>query len=83
MTRVLFVMYGARPNNRSGRIDGASIVNGGVGCSGTDQSILFVAEGLAALGHEVCIASKMAPRGQVVNGVFYYGLHMHRCSKKL
>lgn len=74
-------MYGARLNNRSGRIDGASIVNGGVGCSGTDQSIIFVAEGLAALGHEVYIASKMAPRGQVVNGVFYYGLHMHRCSK--
>jgi glycosyltransferase involved in cell wall biosynthesis len=52
-------------------IDGNSIRNGGVGVSGSHQSLILILEGLAALGHECVLAVTNGNVGKKIKGVFY------------
>lgn len=82
--RIAFILIGN--SRRSGYLDGETLRAGGTGGSGTDTSVVLVAEQLAAAGHEVVVTSdKLEPgleeayardgrhfnSGRIVNGVQY------------
>ena len=74
MARILFVItYNDR---RNGIMDSESIRTGGVGVSGTDQSIIIAAEQLALHGHTCCIAGIFTKPGTVTRGVTFTDLSL-------
>ena len=52
--RIAFILPGTEGREKS--LNGDSIRNGGASCSGTDQSVIFVAEYLTKEGHDVVIS---------------------------
>lgn len=79
MARILFVItYNDR---RNGIMDGESIRTGGVGVSGTDQSIIIAAEQLALHGHMCCIAGIFTKPGTVTRGVTFTDLSLTGVSR--
>lgn len=72
--RILFVI--TLNDRRNGIMDGESIRTGGVGVSGTDQSIIIAAEQLALRGHMCCIASIFTKPGTVTRGVTFTDLSL-------
>ena len=69
--RIVFHVFAN--GSRNGPIDGDSVRTGGAAVSGTDTSTVVLAERLAALGHDVVVASERPPPSSrnVVRGVRY------------
>ena len=67
--RVAFLIIGN--TGRSGPLNGFNIRYGGSGCSGTESSVIYVAEYLSKNGHDVTIALEKCEIPNESNGVFY------------
>lgn len=67
--RIVFLLIGNV--SRSGDINGYNIRYGGTGCSGTESSVIYVAEYLSKMGHDVTIALEKCETPNTSNGVFY------------
>lgn len=67
--RIAFLIIGN--SGRSGPLNGHNIRFGGSGCSGTESSIIYVAEYLSKVGHDVTIALEKCETPNESNGVFY------------
>jgi glycosyltransferase involved in cell wall biosynthesis len=72
--RILFVI--TFNDRRNGIMDSESVRTGGVGVSGTDQSIIIAAEQLALHGHTCCIAGNFTKPGTVTRGVIFTDLSL-------
>jgi hypothetical protein len=70
--RILFVLVGNE--GRNGPVTGDTIREGGVGASGSDQSVVMVAEELVRQGHDVTVATSKTTPGANVRGVLYTNL---------
>jgi len=68
--RIAFILPGTE--SRLKPLNGYSIRYGSAACSGTDQSVIFVAEHLAKKGHEVVISlDNVDETGSVIENVIY------------
>lgn len=67
--RIAFLIIGNV--GRSGPLNGFNIRYGGSGCSGTESSMIYVAEYLSKNGYDVTIASEKCDTPNESNGVFY------------
>lgn len=67
--RIAFLIIGNV--GRSGPLNGFNIRYGGSGCSGTESSVIYVAEYLSKNGYEVTIASEKCDTPNESNDVFY------------
>lgn len=67
--KVLFLLIGN--TSRSGELNGHNIRYGGSGCSGTESSVIYVAEYLAKVGYGVTISLEQCKTPNTSNGVFY------------
>lgn len=67
--RIAFLVIGN--TSRSGVITGKNIRYGGSSCSGTESSVIYVAEYLKKIGHDVTIALEVCDKAEVCGGVLY------------
>lgn len=67
--RIAFLIIGNV--GRSGPLNGFNIRYGGSGCSGTESSIIYVAEYLSKVGYDVTISLEKCDTPNESNGVFY------------
>ena len=67
--RIAFLIIGNV--GRSGPLNGHNIRYGGSGCSGTESSVIYIAEYLSNNGYDVTIASEKCDNPNESNGVFY------------
>lgn len=63
--RIAFILPGTEGREKS--LNGESIRNGGASCSGTDQSVIFVAEYLAKDGHDIVISLDKIEENEVAS----------------
>lgn len=67
--RIAFLIIGN--SGRSGPLNGYNIRYGGTGCSGTESSVIYVAEYLSKNGFDVTISLEKCDTPNESNGVFY------------
>jgi len=67
--RIAFLVIGN--TSRNGVITGRNIRHGGSSCSGTESSVIYVAEYLRKIGHEVTIALEVCQTPEICDGVLY------------
>lgn len=67
--KIAFLVIGN--TSRSGTITGKNIRYGGSSCSGTESSVIYVAEYLSKIGHEVTISFEVCNIPEICNGVLY------------
>ena len=78
--RIAFLLIGN--TSRSGELNGYNIRYGGSGCSGTESSVIYVAEYLSKVGHDVTIALEKCETPNKSNGVFYTDLNFNEVTDK-
>lgn len=67
--RIAFLVIGN--GSRNGTITGKNIRHNGASCSGTESSVIYVAEYLSKIGHEVTIALEVCETPERSDGVLY------------
>jgi hypothetical protein len=78
--RIAFLLIGNV--GRSGPINGYNIRYGGSACSGTESSVIYVAEYLSKIGHDVTISLEKCDTPNESNGVFYTDLNFNDVTNK-
>jgi hypothetical protein len=73
--RIAFILVGNNKKARCGVLTGENIRYNGASSSGTDSSVIYVAEYLKKNGHEVTIALEEYDTPTISNGVFYTNLN--------
>lgn len=77
---ILFIITGNY--NRSNIVDGISIRTGNVGSSGTEQSVIIVAEELVKYDYNTYIVSNSTHMGKTINGVMYTNFNLDNIDNK-
>jgi glycosyltransferase involved in cell wall biosynthesis len=78
--RIAFYVIGNE--RRSNYVNGITIRYGGASASGTDTSVILVAEYLASVGHEVIVACEKTLAGEIARGVTYTNLNFDKVDNK-
>ena len=79
---ILFILTGN--NHRNGIVDGKSIRTGGIGCSGTEQSMIILAEFLAKNNFKIYIANNYNNYEKLkkINNVYYTNYELNNIATK-